>query len=123
MTKLILISDHIKNFLIPAFERKTESIVAIDVRGLTSYTDTLIIIEATSKRQVSAISEHIVTDLKKKNIYSIGTEGIQEGEWVLLDYGDVIIHIFESDIKTYYNLEGLWADAPRYELSEVGVRS
>ena len=123
MTKPLYLSDYLRKFLIPAFERKAESIIAIDVRDLTSYTDTLIIIEARSQRQVAAISEHIITVLKNKNIYSIGAEGRQEGEWVLLDYGDVIIHIFESDVKSYYDLEGLWADAPRYELAEIETKT
>jgi ribosome-associated protein len=117
MTKTI--GDHLRKYLIPAFERKAKSIIAIDVKELTSYTDTLIIIEAHSQRQLTAIAEHIITSLKKITIYVLGTEGLKEGEWVLLDYGDVVIHIFESDIKSYYDLEGLWVDAPRYDLTEL----
>ena len=117
MSSPVRIDDNLKKYLIPAFERKAKLITAIDVRGLTSYADTLIIIEASSYRQVSAISEHIITSLKKQKVYSLGTEGLKEGEWVLLDYGDVIVHLFESDIKSYYNIEGLWADAPQYDLS------
>ena len=117
MIKTLYLGDHLRKYLIPAFERKAESIIAIDVKELTSYTDTLIIIEAHSQRQLAAIAEHIITSLKKIQIYVLGTEGLKGGEWVLLDYGDVVIHIFESDIKSYYNLEGLWADAPKYDLS------
>jgi ribosome-associated protein len=119
MTKNLQPDDHLKKFLIPAFERKAKSIIAIDVENLTTYTDTLIIIEAHSQRQVTAIAEHIITSLKKRKMYSLGTEGLKEGEWVLLDYGDVLIHVFESETKSYYNLEGLWADAPRYDLAEL----
>ena len=119
MIKTLHPSDHLKNYLTPAFERKAKSIIAIDVKELTSYTDTLIIIEAYSQRQLTAIAEHIITSLKKIKLYALGTEGLKEGEWILLDYGDVLIHIFESAAMEYYNLEGLWADAPRYELAEL----
>ena len=117
MTKLNSLADHLKKYLLPAFERKAKSIIAIDVRNLTSYTDFLIIIEANSQRQVSSIAEHMIFRMKEKKTSAIGAEGIKEGEWALLDYGDVIIHVFESRIKAYYNLEGLWADAPLIDLS------
>ncbi|MFA5904965.1 MAG: ribosome silencing factor [Desulfobacula sp.] len=117
MTNPIPLADHLKKYLIPAFERKAKSIIAIDVRKLTSYTDTLMIIEANSQRQVTSIAEHIIKSMKVQKVGVIGAEGIKEGEWALLDYGDVIIHVFESRIKSYYNLEGLWADAPLIDLS------
>lgn len=117
MTNPNPLADHLKRYLIPVFERKAKSIIAIDVRKLTSYTDTLIIIEANSQRQVTAIAEHVIKRLKEDKISVFGAEGIKEGEWALLDYGDVIIHVFESRIKAYYNLEGLWADAPQIDLS------
>jgi ribosome-associated protein len=117
MTKLNPLADRLKKYLLPAFERKAKSIIAIDVRNLTSYADFLIIIEANSQRQVSSIAEHMIFRMKEKKISAIGAEGVKEGEWALLDYGDVIIHVFESRIKAYYNLEGLWADAPLIDLS------
>nr|NJM03623.1 ribosome silencing factor [Desulfobacula sp.] len=117
MTKPKPLADDLQKYLIPAFERKAKSIAAVDVRALTSYTDALIIIEANSQRQVTSIAEHILSRLKDQKIRVIGAEGVKEGEWALLDYGNVIVHVFESRIKTYYNLEGLWADAPRMDLS------
>lgn len=117
MTKSKPLADHLQKYLIPAFERKAKSITALDVRKLTSYTDVLIIIEAGSQRQVTSIAEHMLTRLKAQKISAIGAEGVKEGEWALLDYGDVIVHVFESRIKSYYNLEGLWADAPQIDLS------
>jgi len=110
--------NDLKKYLMPAFERKAKSIVAIDVRKLTSYTDTLIIIEGNSQRQVTAISEHIIKSLKGLKIKAFGVEGVKEGEWALLDYGDVILHVFESEKKAFYDIEGLWADAKRIDLSE-----
>jgi ribosome-associated protein len=110
-------SEELTPYLSAVFSRKPHSVTAIDVRSLTSYTDTLIIVEAGSHRQVTSLAEHIVTGLKAKNILSLGTEGIKEGEWALLDYGSRIIHIFETKAKAFYDLEGLWSDAPRLNLS------
>ncbi len=108
--------------LVPAFERKATSITAIDVRKLTSYADTIVIIETTSRRQTTSIAEHMVKALKSVEMTCLGKEGIKDGEWALLDFGDVIIHVFESEAKTFFNLEGLWADAPRIDLSEYELK-
>jgi ribosome-associated protein len=118
MTKPNAKTSDLKNYLIPAFERKAKSITAIDVTDLTSYTDTLVIIEGSSKRQVTSIAQHIIKYLKALKIKTIGMEGVKEGDWALLDYGDIIIHIFGSQEKDFYDLEGLWADAPKIDLSE-----
>ena len=97
--------------------RKAESIVALDVRKLTSYADTLIICSGRSNRQVSAIAEHIKLELKEKKIRPINIDGMKEGKWVLLDYSDVIIHVFYEETRAYYDLEGLWADARRIAIT------
>ncbi|MFN2357454.1 MAG: ribosome silencing factor [Desulfotignum sp.] len=115
MTKL---SEEFRPYLAPVFDRKPISVVAIDVNQYTSYTDMLVIVEAGSHRQVTAIAEHIITRLKAGKTMALGTEGIKEGEWALLDYGNLIIHIFETRAKAFYDLEGLWSDAPRFDLSE-----
>ena len=111
-------TDDLKKYLSPVFDRKATSVTALDVKELTSYTDTLVIIEAGSHRQVTSIAEHVIKALKSQGIKAIGIEGVKEGEWALLDYGQVIIHVFESQIKSFYDLEGLWADARRIDLSE-----
>ena len=113
----------LKTFLAPVFERKAASVTAIDVRDLTSYADTIVIVEGSSRRQVSAIAEHIVKTLKASDITPLGMEGLKEGEWALIDYGDVIIHVFESEAKEFFNLEGLWDDAPRIDLSDYQTDS
>lgn len=118
MTNPTALPDDLKPYLIPAFERKAKSITAIDVKHLTSYTDTLVIIEGSSHRQVTSIAEHLIKSLKNQKKKALGVEGIKEGEWALLDYGDVIIHVFESEKKSFYDIEGLWADAKRIDLSE-----
>lgn len=108
----------LKKYLTPVFERKAVSVVALDVSELTSYTDAIIIIEATSARQVTTMAEHVIKRLKESKTLVLGSEGVKEGEWALLDYGDVIIHIFESATKNMYDLEGFWSDAPKIDLSE-----
>jgi ribosome-associated protein len=105
-------------YLAPVFERKAAEVTAIDVRDLTSYADTIIIVEATSRRQVTSLAEHVVKRLKQDKTHLYGKEGIKDGEWALLDYGDVIIHIFESTARSFFNLDGLWADAPRIDLCQ-----
>ena len=104
-------------FLTAAFQRKPEKVVALDVRGLTSYTDTIIIITATSARQVTAIAEHIYIEMKKEEIMPLGMEGIKEGTWALLDFSDVLVHVFDRESSEFYNLEGLWADAPKIDIA------
>ncbi|MBU8849784.1 MAG: ribosome silencing factor [Desulfobacterales bacterium] len=118
MKNSVTTKNDLKKYLIPAFERKATSIAAIDVKQLTSYTDTLVIIEANSRRQVTSIAEHLIKSLKGRGIKAVGVEGVKDGEWALLDYGEVIIHIFQSETKSFYDLEGLWADASRIDLSE-----
>ena len=113
------ISDDLKKYLVPAFKRKYKSITAVSVKQLSSYTDTLIIIECNSLRQVSSTAEYLIKELKKRKIKTLGMEGIKNSEWALLDYGEAVIHIFESRAKSFFDLEGLWADAPKVDLSEL----
>ncbi len=120
MSKSVSISDSQRKYFIPAFERKPKSITALNVSKFTSYADTLLIIEGSSNRQVTSIAEHIIKQLKAQKVKVIGMEGVKQGEWALLDYGDVIIHVFESRVKELYDLEGFWADAPVIDLSEFG---
>jgi ribosome-associated protein len=93
--------------------KKAERVVILGVHELTSLADAFIICSGQSNRQVMAIAEHIKTSLKKEGVQALRIEGLQEGHWVLMDYGDVVIHIFYDPIRSFYDLEGLWADAPR----------
>ncbi|ACN16257.1 putative iojap-related protein [Desulforapulum autotrophicum HRM2] len=109
--------DSLDKYLVEAFLRKAEEITVLDVRKLTSYADAIMIITAKSQRQVSAIAEHINIAMKKINNMPIGTEGMKQGTWALLDYGDVVINVFDKATRDFYDLEGLWSDAPRLDLS------
>ena len=95
--------------------RKASNVVVLDLRGLISFADTFIICSGRSHRQVSAIAESVEQDLKAKGIRPIGVEGLREGHWVLMDYGDTVIHIFYEPIRIFYDLEGLWSDARRIQ--------
>jgi ribosome-associated protein len=88
---------------------KARDIIVLDVRKLTSLYDTLIIATAESARQVKALSEHVREALKKAGATIVGVEGEQTGEWVLVDGGEVVVHIMQPATRAYYNLEELWA--------------
>jgi ribosome-associated protein len=96
-----------------ALGKKARELVVLDVRQLTAVADAFIICSGRSNRQVLAIADHIQRALKDQRIRPISVEGTSEGHWVLLDYGDVVIHIFYEPIRSFYNLEGLWMDARR----------
>ncbi len=120
MTKPLAVTEEFTPYFTPIFERRAKSITAIDVRKMTSYTDMIVIVEGGSGRQVTSLAEHIIKALKKEKIKAFGMEGVKGGEWALLDYGHIIIHVFESKAKDFFDLEGLWSDAPRIDLSQFG---
>ena len=102
-------------FINAALGKKASNVVALDVQNLTSFADTFIICSGRSNRQVNAIAEHIQKDLKKHKIKPLSVEGVGDGQWVLMDYGHVIIHVFYDSVRDFYDLEGLWLDARRIE--------
>ena len=100
-----------------ALDKKALDLVVIDVRGLSSYTDVLILASGTSDRHVEAIAQGAVTELKREHEHPpIGVEGLREGQWALVDFGDVILHVFHQFARDVYSLEELWSEAPRLEL-------
>jgi len=99
-------------------DKKALDVVVLDVRGMTSYADYFVIASGESDRQVSAMAEHVHTELKKKDGLSpVGHEGMETGRWVLLDYGEVVAHLFFNEVRAFYDLEGLWADAAREKVA------
>ncbi|MBF0211154.1 MAG: ribosome silencing factor [Desulfamplus sp.] len=117
-TKEIDLKLTLTPYLKEIFQRKSESVTVMDVRKLTSYTDAIAVITASSSRQVTSIAENIHINMKKSGNVPLGFEGFEEGRWALLDFGHLIIHIFNKETKDFYNIEGLWADAPRLDVSE-----
>jgi len=99
-----------------AFTKNALQPVLLDVTGLSSYADFILVLSGRSIRQVEAISEAIHQNLKGNRHEALGIEGQRGGQWMLLDYGDVVIHVFYHPMRDYYDLEGLWSEAERVEL-------
>ncbi|MEN8239648.1 MAG: ribosome silencing factor [Actinomycetota bacterium] len=94
-------------------EKKGEDILILDVSGLLVVTDVFLLASGTSTRHVRSLMDDAEIALREVDRRPIRREGAEYGEWVLLDYGDVVIHVFESETRGYYDLERLWADAPQ----------
>ncbi len=92
-------------------EKKGKQIVVADLIDLGGVTDYFVIMSADSEPQIKAISDHIIRSLKKEKIQLYHKEGLQSMSWILLDYVDVVVHIFRSETREYYGLERLWGDA------------
>ena len=99
-----------------ASDHKAEKIEVLDLRKLTSFTDYFVICTGNSDRQVKAIAGAIHADLKKDGRLPLGEEGIESGGWALIDYGDVVTHVFYREMRDHYKLESLWHDAPRVHI-------
>jgi ribosome-associated protein len=99
-----------------AIEKKAENLKVLDLSELSGFTDYFVICSGMSDRQVQAISESVKTAMSSAGIDSISIEGHQDGRWVLMDFGDVIVHVFLDALREYYDLENLWADAPRVKI-------
>ena len=94
-------------------DRKATDVVLLDVRGISSYADYFVLGSGDSERGVVATAEHVRETLKAEGHRTIGTEGFDTGHWVLLDYGEVVVHVFFTEVRAFYDLDGLWADAPK----------
>jgi ribosome-associated protein len=99
-----------------AQERKAHDLVGLDMRTISSFTDTFIIATGTSDRHVRSVADSIESALKAHGDPPLGVEGHDEGRWVLIDCGDAIVHVFQREIRDHYDLERLWSDAPALEL-------
>jgi ribosome-associated protein len=87
---------------------KAQSVVSLDISSLTDIADKMIICSGTSNRHVLSIADRVVTQAKANGIKPFGTEGLEQGEWVLLDFGDIIVHIMLPHARDFYSLEKLW---------------
>jgi ribosome-associated protein len=110
------LDDRILKTLLAAGDKKAIDIVVLDLRGIASFTDYFVITSGTNERQVQAISDEIVEKLKKAGARVARVEGRQTAEWILLDYGDFVVHVFEDKARRFYDLERLWRDSRRVEL-------
>jgi ribosome silencing factor RsfS/YbeB/iojap len=102
-----------------ALEKKATNVRLLDVRGLSSLTDFLLIASGRSDRQVQAVAESVHLGLKKEHAtLPLGIEGMREGRWVLIDYGDVMVHVFQEPVRDFYDLDGLWNEAAEVAIPE-----
>jgi ribosome-associated protein len=102
-----------------AVAHKAEEPVILNVAEMASFTDYFVILSGRSTRHVQAVAEHIEEALHEHDLKLMGAEGLAEGQWVLLDAGDVIVHIFYQPVRAFYDLEGLWSEALHVDLTRA----
>jgi ribosome-associated protein len=91
---------------------KGEEILAIDIRGKSSLADMLIVASGRSARHVAALADHVMRKLKEAGVKDVRVEGLPHADWVLVDAGDVVVHIFRPEVRAFYNIEKIWTGAP-----------
>lgn len=97
---------------------KAKDVTVLDVRELSDVMDTLVIATGTSSRHVKSLASNVVQDAKKSGFPAIGVEGLDQGEWCLVDYGDMVVHIMQEQTRDFYELEKLWSLEPASRKSE-----
>ncbi|MDP2724808.1 MAG: ribosome silencing factor [Syntrophales bacterium] len=105
-----------------SLEKKANNIVVMNVRELSAFTDYFVICSGASDRQVQAIASAIRENMKKKGLLPLGVEGENHGQWVLMDYDDVVVHIFYEPVREFYEIERLWSEAPTMKVGENVAR-
>ena len=113
--------DSLRTAARAAADKKAFQIVGFLVSDLTSYTDSILICSGASDRQVAAISNAMQRQLKEAGKRPLHVEGERRADWVLLDYGEFVIHVFTEERRTYYGLDGLWGDAPKLDKVALGI--
>ena len=98
-----------------ADDNRGKDILLLDLREATPLVDYFVIVTAASRRQSHAIADEIDHEMKQRHEHKLGMEGSEEGRWVLIDYGDFVVHVFSPEARTYYALEEIWGDAPRLD--------
>jgi ribosome-associated protein len=104
-----------------AADKKAFQMVGLEVTELTSYTDSFLLCSAASDRQVAAVVDAVVRRLRNEGRRPLHVEGEGRAGWVLIDYGDFIVHVFTESKRGYYGLDSLWGDAPRLEPGDLGL--
>lgn len=105
-----------------ALDNRGQDVLVLDVSGQTALFDYFVIATGASRRQLHAISDEIDDRLQKEmGDRRLGVEGFEESRWIVLDYGSVVIHLFDEEMRSYYDLESLWADARRIDHAELGL--
>jgi len=105
-----------QRFLNAALSKKATRPILLRLNQLTAIADYFLIVSGRSARHVTAIADGIIADARTDDAQIYSVEGLTQGNWVLLDFGEVVIHIFQDSAREFYDLEGLWRDAPKEEL-------
>ena len=112
-------SEALKQLVIEQLEElKAQDIVTLDIAKLTTIADYFIIACGTSRRHRQAIAEHVIETCKLNGIKVLGCEGFDAGEWILIDFGDVVLHVMQQETRTHYDLEGLWQNTEIFAQSK-----
>ena len=104
-----------------ATDKKAMDVVILDMREASSITDYFLLCAGGSERQAQAIADAIDEQMSRHGVASLGVEGYREARWILMDYGDVVVHVFSQDTRDFYDLERLWSNAPKVEISNDSV--
>ena len=110
------LDDRILTALHAADEKKARELVVLDLRGIATFTDYFVIASGSNRRQVQAIADEVSERLKQGGTRAARIEGYRTAEWVLLDYGDFVVHVFEDKARSFYDLERLWREGGRIDL-------
>ena len=111
------LDERVRRALHSAAEKKALDPTVLDLRGISSFTDFFLIFTGANRRQVQAISDEIVEQMKRHGSPAARVEGYQNAEWILIDYGDFVVHVFEEKARRFYDLERLWREASRLDVS------
>ena len=114
-------SQRLLQILEAALDRGAMTPAALDIRDLTSFADTFVLLTGRSDRQVRAIADAILHTLRESDATPLGIEGVEDGRWVLIDCNDIVVHVFDPETRELYALDRLWSDAPTIDLEELGV--
>jgi ribosome-associated protein len=109
--------NRVRRAINAAAEKKAIDLTVLDLRGISSFTDFFVIATGTNRRQVQAIADEVSDQLKRNGSPAARVEGYQNAEWVLIDYGDFVVHVFDDKARRFYDLERLWRESRRRDLS------
>lgn len=101
-----------------AMAKKAEATIILELKGITTIADYFVICSGENTTQVRAIADNVRTELKEGGIIPLSVEGLKHAHWILIDYGDIIVHIFLDETRAYYELEKLWLDAPLIKIED-----
>lgn len=104
-----------------ALDKKATELKLLHVEGLTSFCDWFVLCNGSNSRQVQGIARGIIETLKEQGQKPLGIEGMTQSKWILIDLGDILVHVFDETMRSHYDLDGLWVDAPRVPPSELGI--